>query len=97
VVADIASMEATRQSGELAGVLIAAAARTALEVSESADTRMARYLPDKAYIGGINLDPGTYTVIINYYQGSRLISSEVQENVIVRQDRLNLLQSVNLR
>jgi len=97
VVADIASMEATRQSGELAGVLIAAAARTALEISENADTRMARFLPDKAYIGGINLDPGTYTVIINYYQGNRLISSDVLATVIVRQDRLNLLQSVNLR
>jgi uncharacterized protein len=81
----------------MAGFLVAAAARTALELSESADTRMSRYLPGKAYIGGVNLDPGTYSVIINYYNGSNLIASAEYTDVNVRLNRLNLLESVNLK
>jgi hypothetical protein len=97
VTADIAAMETIRQRGELAGLLVAIAARTALEISESADIRMSRFLPDKAYIGGINLDPGTYSVIINYYHGNSIISREEHESVTVNSGAVNLLQSVNLR
>jgi hypothetical protein len=95
--ADIAAMEAINLQGELAGALIAVAARTAMDLSESADTRMSRYLPGRAYIGGINLDPGTYSVIINYYQGSNVITRAEYPNVVVSRNRLNLLESVNLR
>jgi len=97
IVADVSAMETLRRQGELAGFLAAVAARTALEISESADIRMSRYLPDKAYIGGINLDPGNYNVIINYYHGNRLISSETRYNVNVNNNELNLLQFVNLK
>ena len=96
VAADIAAVETTKQQGDLAGFMVAAAARTAVEISESADTRMSRYLPGKAYIGGVNLDPGTYPVIINYYSGNSISSTE-QRNIIVNQNGLNLLESVNLR
>ncbi|MDR1836583.1 MAG: hypothetical protein LBQ89_02885 [Treponema sp.] len=96
-VADIAAMEVTKQQGELAGFLTAAAARTGLEISESADTRMSRYLPGRAYIGGVNLDPGTYSVIINYYQGNNVITRAEYKDIIVNPNRLNLLESVNLR
>ncbi|MCL2196285.1 MAG: hypothetical protein FWB77_01590 [Treponema sp.] len=96
-VADVIAMEASRQQDSLAGLMAAIAARTAMDVSENADTRMSRYLPDKAYIGGINLDPGTYSVIINYYSGNRIISNAVYNDVIVRQNGLNLIQSVKLR
>jgi len=34
--------------------------------SEKADTRMCNYLPDQASIGGITLDPGTYTAEVVY-------------------------------
>jgi len=96
-VADIAAMEMARQYGELRGLLVAAAARTALDSSERADIRMSRFLPNKAFIGGINLDPGTYTVYINYYHGNTIIAREVRPDIIVNINRLNLLQSVNLR
>jgi len=95
-VADIAAMEAVRRQGEFAGLMTAIAARTAMDISEAADIRMSRYLPDRAYIGGINLDPGTYSVIINYYNGNRIIAREFHENVNVSRNGLNLLQSVNL-
>jgi len=96
-IADITAMEMARQQGELAGLMIALTARTAMDISESADIRMSRYLPDKAYIGGINLDPGTYSVIINYYNGNNLISRDTYADVVVDNNGLNLLQSVNLR
>jgi hypothetical protein len=95
--ADIAAIETTQQQGQAAGLLVAIAARGALELSESADTRMSRYLPGRAYIGGINLDPGTYSVIINYYQGNTIIAREEHKDVNVRRNTLNLLETVNLK
>jgi len=95
--ADIAAMEMVRNQNEFAGFLTAIAARTAMDLSERADTRMSRYLPDKAYIGGINLDPGVYSVIINYYSGNNLITSAEYRDVTVNSNALNLLESVNLR
>jgi len=96
-VADIAAMDAIKRNGELAGLMTALAARTAMDLSEEADTRMSRYLPDKAYIGGINLDPGVYSVIINYYSGNNLVAGVEYRDVTVSQNALNLLESVNLR
>jgi hypothetical protein len=97
VVADVAALEATKQKGEFAGLLVAAAARTAVNASEGADIRMTRYLPEKAYVGGINLDPGTYSVTINYYNGDTIVNSRQFDNVSVNLNGLNLLESVNLR
>ena len=95
-VADVVAMETARQKDNISGLLIALAARAGMDVSEGADIRMSRYLPDKAHIGGINLDPGEYSVIINYYNGGRLISAELRE-ITVKTGSLNLLQTVKLR
>jgi hypothetical protein len=57
------------------------------------DDRMGRYLPDKAYAGGINLAPGVYSMTINYYNGANLIYSERHENVSVEAGQLNLVTS----
>ena len=96
-IADIAAIDARRRNGERSGLITALAARTAMDLSEEADTRMSRYLPDKAYIGGINLDPGVYSVIINYYSGNNLIAGVEYRDVTVSQNTLNLLESVNLK
>jgi len=96
VVADVAAMAAENQN-DLAGLTVAIAARLAMDASERADTRMSRYLPNKAYIGGINLDPGTYSVIIKYCNGNKVIYSERFTDVTVKSGRLNLLQSVKLK
>jgi len=95
-VADIAAMEVSRSQNELAGLLVAISARVALDASERADIRMSRYLPSKSYIGGINLDPGTYSVIINYYSGNNIITYE-QKDVTVSLNGLNLLQTIKLK
>ena len=97
VVADVAAMEAVRRDEALAGLAIAAGARAAMDASEQADIRMSRYLPDKAYIGGINLDPGTYSVIIKYCNGNHEIYHDKFTDVTVKSGGLNLIQSVKLK
>jgi tetratricopeptide (TPR) repeat protein len=57
------------------------------------DDRMGRFLPDKAYAGGINLDPGIYGITVNYYNGGTLLRSERHENVRVETGCLNLIES----
>jgi hypothetical protein len=37
------------------------------EASETADLRLSRYFPAKAYVGGITLRPGRYSFSVHYY------------------------------
>jgi hypothetical protein len=68
------------------------------EASEQADLRISRYFPARAYVGGINLDPGTYSFTVNYRDASgRVLASFRQENIMIYKDRLNLLEAVCLR
>jgi hypothetical protein len=79
IVADIAANEAVKAARDKgmpdavalnAGRGVAVAATKGLDATEAADTRSARYLPAKAYSGAANLDPGTYTVTVNYSGGA---------------------------
>ena len=56
------------------------------------DRRMGRFLPGRAYAGGINLQPGTYSFTINYYKGRNIIQSRKIENYPVSAGKLNLVQ-----
>ena len=99
--ADVASREVQKRSGGgLGGALVnataSAALRAGVDASENADIRMARFLPNKAYIGSINLEPGTYNVTMNFYSGRNLVRSKTREDVVVRANNLNLAQFVNL-
>ena len=68
------------------------------EASEKADLRIARYFPGKAYIGGINLTPGTYSFTITFYgHGKEVITSRRHEGVTVKANTLNLLEETCLR
>jgi hypothetical protein len=88
---------AARGSGsESAGTLTALAAKLTFDATERADIRMERYLPAKAWIGAVNLDPGTYTVRINYYSGAKKIASE-EKNINAAVGKLNLLEGVCLK
>lgn len=62
---------------------------------QSVDVRMSRYLPERAYVGGINLAPGTYSFSINYYSGDTLVESQRFENVKAEEGKLNLLVDYN--
>jgi hypothetical protein len=80
-----------------AGLLLGLGARIAADVSERADTRMARYHPRYAYGGGVNLEPGVYSCRVNFYGSAGLIASYEERDVSVAAGKLNLRESVCLR
>jgi len=94
---DVAAVKAGEQGGDLAAVLSAIAGKKAADAVESADIRMSRFLPDKAYIGGINLEPGNYAIVVNYYSKGSVIAREEYRDVRVRADTLNLVEAINLK
>jgi hypothetical protein len=61
------------------------------------DTRMGRFFPGMAYCGGVTLNPGTYTITINYYADDDLVGTDRRENVQVQAGRLNLIESMNFK
>jgi hypothetical protein len=68
------------------------------EASEKADLRSSRYFPGKAYVGGINLEPGVYSFSVNYYSGGKkLAASRRFENVEVKTGKLNVTEAVFLK
>lgn len=65
------------------------------EASEQADLRIARYFPGKAHVGGITVEPGTYSFTVRYFNGAnRLIDSVRFDSVEVQPDRLSLSEAV---
>ncbi len=101
--ADVAAtitIEAAKNGNEWAQLGASAAvvaSKVAIDASEGADIRMSRYFPDKAYIGGIDLDPGTYSITINFYSGAEIIASEEYNDVNVEAGKLNLIEGVSLK
>ena len=86
---------AAKQAGKLdglAGLGVMIAGKVAADVSESADIRMGRFFPDRAFVGSIDLDPGTYNVTVHFGH-----SSKEFKDVNVRAGRINLIQAVNLK
>jgi len=68
------------------------------EASEKADLRVARYFPGKAYVGGINLSPGTYSFTITYYGGTgQVIALRRYEDVNIFVNALNLTEDICLQ
>jgi hypothetical protein len=68
------------------------------EASEQADLRLGRYFPASAYVGGINLDPGTYSHKINYYnQNGKILASFDRNNIEVKENILNLTEAICLK
>lgn len=83
-----AAANAASQRSGLMGLLVGAVGKVAADASEQADIRLSRYFPSRALVGGINLDPGTYTVTVNY-SGAGMVHSE-QKEITVRNNTLNL-------
>jgi hypothetical protein len=68
------------------------------EFSEQADLRISRYFPARAYVGGINLQPGRYSFWVRYYSRTgREIDSVRYENMQVTEKGLNLAEAVCLK
>jgi hypothetical protein len=82
---------------ELAALSTAVAGKAAADASEGADIRMSRYIPDKAYIGGIDLDPGTYSITVHYYSGGRIVAKDERRGVAVAANAPNLIETISLK
>jgi hypothetical protein len=96
-VLDEASDRAEGRAGLLLFIL-SVGAQAMAEVTERADLRVSRYFPGKAYVGGITLDPGVYSVTVNYYAGNgRLIAAYSREPVEIRANTLNLTEAACLQ
>jgi hypothetical protein len=68
------------------------------EASEQADIRASRYFPSRAWVTGLNLDPGIYSFEVKYYGGSgNEIASVQYENMRIREHTLNLAEAVCLK
>ena len=68
------------------------------EASEQADLRAARYFPGRAYVGGINLKPGTHSFTITYYgTGRQVLAQRRYEDVMLTVNLLNLMEDVCLK
>ncbi|GHU24906.1 hypothetical protein FACS1894172_04600 [Spirochaetia bacterium] len=85
------------QKGDTLSQVLSFGSQVFTELSEQADLRVSRYFPDKVYVGGCTVRPGTYFATINYYSpGGRLIQSE-SKTLNVQAQGLNLIESVCLR
>ena len=78
------------------GFLIGLLGKIFTEASERADTRLSRYFPGFALVGGINLEPGYYSLTVNFYGNSGLLHSERKE-VMIRERTLNIEEFVCLK
>ncbi|MDR0442987.1 MAG: hypothetical protein LBH44_06240 [Treponema sp.] len=65
---------------------------------DKVDVRSSRFFPAWAWVTGINLNPGTYSFVINYYDsGNQVIHSVKMDNVDVKEGRLNLAEAYCLK
>jgi hypothetical protein len=95
-VASLGSLDGSEE-GRLTSESLAFLAKSYINQTEAADTRMARYFPHYVYVTGINLRPGNYSFSINYYDsGNRLLHTDRHSNVSVQASSLNLVESFHL-
>jgi hypothetical protein len=73
------------------------AGKATADASEAADIRMGRYFPDKAYIGGINLEPGIYSATVTFYNQGKAIATNDFKELNVRANALNLIEAASLK
>lgn len=94
--AAVGAHAAREGAGEGVGLLVGLFGRIFSEAAERADTRISRFFPARALVGGINLPPGSYTITVNFFGFSGLVESQsiVKE---VREHTLNLARFVCLR
>jgi len=86
-----------QEAGQFFGLFASIAGKIAADSSEAADIRMGRYFPDKAYVGGINLDPGIYSVTVAFYNQGKVIATGDYTGVNVRANALNLIEAASLK
>ena len=89
--------EKEKTTWEFLSLVTSIAGKLTADASEAADIRMGRYFPDKAYIGGINLEPGKYDAAITFYNQGRVIATSDFTDLNVRANALNLIEAARLK
>jgi hypothetical protein len=93
VTVEVAAQVAVKQGASGMMVQLAAmGAKKVADASEQADIRSSRYLPGKAFVGGITLDPGAYDVTFTFSNGDTVVKT-----INVAAGKANLVEAVNLR
>ena len=92
----VATKVASEQNAAV-GLLVGITGRVAAGASERADIRLSRYFPRYALVGGIDLEPGTYSATINYYEAGRYLLHSETKDITVRANGVNLIESIYLK
>jgi hypothetical protein len=91
----VAAAKAT--DNDLLGFGVALLGKLVTEASEAADIRSSRYFPGRAYVGGVNLQPGIYNITVNFYNGVSLLESIKFSGVKVEAQKTNIIEAFSLK
>ncbi len=91
----LADAEQEKNSGFGLFSMISLISAVSYEVSEVADTRISRFFPSQAYVGGLTLPPGVYDVTVVYKNPyGKTLDSWYSSDVVVRSDSVNLVEAI---
>jgi hypothetical protein len=91
---------AAENSSENAGLftLLGLGSQILAEAGERADLRQGRYFPGRAYVGALNLPPGTYSFTVTFYgSGGSILARRRHEQIRVAAGALNLTEDICLK
>lgn len=97
LLAERAKREMQARTGAIEGFLLRVATDIAVDISENADLRAARFFPAEAHIGEIELEPGLYDIRIEYLNRyNSILLRDIKEQYEVKAGELNLINSFYL-
>lgn len=78
-------------------VLAIGPAVNAVNLTETADIRQSKYLPSKVLGGGFTLDPGVYSITVEYFKDGELIVTDEISGITVRPNNITIVESIGVR
>jgi hypothetical protein len=88
----VSARAVAEEAGDGAAMLTLFSAIQVANASEIPDLRGCRYIPAKAFVGGLSLSPGLHTVTVRFSDGT----TRTFNNIEVKSNQLNLLEAVDL-
>ena len=95
-IAALEGVEKAKSASPIAGIAAEVAMQAAIAGigaiadAEVADTRQGSYFPNFASSAGFTVDPGTYTVTVEYLNDDTIVDTKVFENVVVEEGKLSI-------
>ena len=83
--------------GAILGFFAGIAADVAVDATENADLRISHFFPAEARVAEFAVDPGTYRVTVEYWDGSNLLGVRDHGEMTFAPGGLNLVESCLLR